>query len=113
MSPPDGAAHACEAVQTELQALLIDRERPSESRTALWEHLAACDRWARALAHDRAMRGAVERLRGRDRAPALLRERLKRLLCAKRGEAAKGGGGPAASDGSARRDGTGGGSRSA
>jgi len=113
MSPPDRAAHACEAVQTELQALLIDRERPSEAAVELWEHLAACDRCAQAVAHDRALRNALARLRGRERAPALLRERLRRMLRATRGESPKGRRGPAAPGGPARRDGSGGGSRSA
>jgi anti-sigma factor (TIGR02949 family) len=109
MSPPDRAAHACEAVQTELQAFLIDRERPSESATALWDHVAACDRCAQALGHDRALRRALERLRGGARAPARLRERLRRMLSTTRGE--NGGRGPAP-DGPARRRGPGGGSRS-
>jgi anti-sigma factor RsiW len=90
MSSPDSPSHACEAVQVELQALLIDRERPSEAAVALWEHLAACERCAQALAHDRALHNALERLRGGERAPALLRERLRRMLCAKRGESPKG-----------------------
>ena len=113
MSPPERAARACQGVQAELQALLIDRERPGESATALWDHLTACDRCAQALAHDRALRRALERLRGRARAPALLRERLRRMLCGKGGEAAGGGRAPTTTGRPTRRDGSGGGSRSA
>ena len=111
MSPPDRAATACEAVQAELQAFLVDGERPDGLAAALWEHLAGCERCARALAHDRAMRRALERLRGAQRAPALLRERVKRLLGARGGQEAKGSG-ASQPGGRARRDGSGGGSRS-
>ena len=87
-----------------LQEIVVDGERSTHGVTEVWEHLAACDRCAQALAHDRALHRALERLRGAARAPALLRERLRRLLCA-------GGGESAPSGDKARRRGRGGGSR--
>jgi len=81
MSSPDRAKEECDAVQLEIQALLIDRERPARATAELWTHLAGCDACARSLGQDRALRRALERLRGAISAPALLRERLRRLLC--------------------------------
>jgi anti-sigma factor RsiW len=102
MSSPDGAARACEDVQMALQDIAVDGGGSTHSMTEVWEHLATCDRCAQALSHDRALCRRLERLRGTMRAPALLRERLRRLLWPG-GEGAPGG---------TRRGGQGGGSRS-
>jgi len=91
MSPPGETEQACETVQADLQALLLDGEQPSGSAEQLWEHLAACDQCARALAQGRGLRRALERLRGRDRAPDSLRDRVRRLV-ADRGNGRRRGG---------------------
>ena len=85
MSPPDGAASVCDVAQATLHALLLDREPPvNGAATDLWAHVAECDRCACALAHDQAMRRALERLRGRDRAPKSLHRRVQRIIGGRR-----------------------------
>jgi anti-sigma factor (TIGR02949 family) len=100
MSSPDRDGASCDEMQIALQALL-DREQSTSDETNVWAHVAACDRCARALAHDRALGRALDRLKAAGRAPASLRERLRRLLSG-------GGGGHGARNGG----GSGGGSRS-
>jgi anti-sigma factor RsiW len=70
----------CNATQAELQALLLDGEALSLPVEALWAHVESCDRCARAVAHDRAMRRVLARARRSTPAPQSLRRRLRDAL---------------------------------
>ena len=87
MSPPRTGTRVCDAMQAQLQALLLDGDEPSLSVEELWSHVEACNRCRRAIAHDQAMQRALSRVRRPARAPESLRRRLRDAL-AKRGAGA-------------------------
>ena len=89
MSPPRPSTRVCDATQAELQALLLDGEEPSVSVEELWSHVQACNRCARAIAHDQAMRRALSRVKRPVRAPEMLRRRLRDALAKRAAGAAK------------------------
>lgn len=89
MSPPRPSTRVCDATQVELQALLLDGEEPSVSVQELWSHVEACNRCARAIAHDQAMRRALSRVKRPARAPETLRRRLRDALTKRADSAAK------------------------
>jgi anti-sigma factor RsiW len=76
----------CDAAQADLHALLLDGEEPSSSVEELWLHVEACNRCAYAIAHDRAMRRALARVRQSTRATESLRRRVRDALARRAAE---------------------------